>query len=159
MAVGRKYAYAGNCVNTASTTLPVGNVLSATTIRPAIIDITLGSDGTPADNAVKYAFQRETTAGTWAGAGGAAITGQALDPADPAALSSGNQGVCSAGPTLTASAFVWQWAHNMRASVRWVAAPGEELQMPATANNGLALVPLVVGGSAFNCVFCFIVQE
>jgi hypothetical protein len=157
--MARKYAVAGNCINTASSTLPLANLVGATTIRPLIYDIMLGSDATPADNDAKYAIQRGTTAGTWAGAGGAAITPQALDPADPAALATANQGVASVGPTLTAAAFLLQWAQNMRATFRWVAAPGSELKIPATANNSLNLMSLVVGGSAVNQAFSFLYEE
>lgn len=151
--MARSYSVAGNCLNTASATLPLGNLVGSTTIRPRLYDVMLGSDATPADNAAKYAFQRSTTVGTWGGAGGAAITPQAIDPGDPAAVATANQGVCSVGPTLTASAFLLQWAQNQRATFRWVAAPGKELVIPATANNGLALMSLVVGGSAVNTVF------
>lgn len=157
--MARNYAVTGNCINTASATLPLGNVLGTTAVRTMIYDLTLGSDATPADNAASYKLQRCTTAGTWAGAGGAAITPQALDPGDPAAVTTANQGVASVGPTLTASAFLLQWAQNQRATFRWVAAPGSELKIPATASNGIALMSLVVGGSAVNMNFAFLVQE
>lgn len=124
-----------------------------------VYDVMVGSDATPADNAASYKIQRSTTVGTWAGSGGAAITPVALDPGDPAAVTTANQGVCSAGPTLTASAFVLGWAQNQRATYRWVAAPGSELKIPATANNGLCLMSLVVGGSAVNTNFCFLIEE
>ncbi len=157
--MARNYNVTGNCVTgTGSTTIPIMNVISATTIRPMIYDVTMGFDATPADNAFKFAFQRETTVGTWAGAGGAAITPQALDPADPAALATANQGVCNAGPTLTAGAFLLQWSQNQRATFRWVAAPGSELKMPATASNGLSLTAPVATASV-NAAFTVLYQE
>lgn len=156
--MAKNYAIAGNCAQAASATLPLGNILSATTIRPMIYDITMGSDATPADNACTFAFQRGTTAGTWAGAGGAAITPQAIDPADPAALASANQGISSVGPTLTAGAFVLQWTQNQRATFRWVAAPGSELKMPATAANGLNLMNRVASASV-NWAWTWLYQE
>lgn len=155
---GRNYAVNGNCVNGASATLPIGNLVGAATIRPGIYDISIGSDATPADQAAKYAIQRGTTAGTWAGAGGAAITPQALDPADPAALATANQGIASVGPTLTANAFLLQFATNQRATYRWVAAPGSELKIPATASNGLNLMSLVATASV-NTVFSILYAE
>lgn len=157
--MARSYSINGNCINTASATLPLGNLVGAATVRPKIYDVNVGSDATPADNAAKYAFQRSTTVGTWAGAGGAAITPQGLDPGDPSSLCSANQGVCSVGPTLTASAFLLQFAVNQRATFRWVAAPSKELVIPATASNGLCLMSLVVGGSAFNTVFSIEFEE
>lgn len=158
MSVGRQYNISGNCNQGASATLPLGNVLSATTVRPVIYDVTMGSDSTPADNASTFAFQRGTTAGTWAGSGGAAITPQALDPADPAAASTANQGVASVGPTLTASAFLLQWSQNQRATFRWVAAPGSELKMPATAGNGLNLMNRVAT-AAVNWAWTWLIAE
>lgn len=155
---GRMYGINGNCVNTQSATLPIGCVIGAATVRPGIIDFSLGSDATPADNTAKYAFQRQTTAGTWAGAGGAAITPQALDPNDPASLCTANQGVASAGPTLTAAAFLYQVAINQRATYRWVAAPGQELKIPATASNGISIVP-IVASAAVNAVFTMTIAE
>lgn len=155
---GRNYSVVGNCVNGASTTLPLANLVGAATIRPGIYDFSLGSDATPADQAAKYAWQRGTTAGTWAGAGGAAITPQALDPADPAALAAANQGVASVGPTLTGAAFLFQFASNQRATYRWVAAPGSELKIPATASNSLNLMSLVSTASV-NTVFSFLYAE
>src|SRR5262245_22030958 len=110
--MARKYAISGNCINTASATLPLGNVIGTTAVRTMIYDILIGSSATPADNAAKYNLQRSTTTGTWAGAGGAALTPQAIDPGDPSAVTTANQGVCSAGPTLTSNAFVLQFALN-----------------------------------------------
>lgn len=158
MSIGRQYNISGNCAQGSSATLPLGNVISTTAIRPLIYDITMGSDATPADNASTFAFQRSTTTGTWAGAGGAAITPQALDPADPAAASTANQGVASVGPTLTASAFVLQWSQNQRATFRWVAAPSSELKMPATASNGLSLVNRVSTASV-NWAWTWLIAE
>lgn len=156
--MARNYNISGNCVSgTGSATLPIMNVVSATTVRPMVYDVTMGFDATPADNAFKFAFQRGTTAGTWGGAGGAAITPQALDSGDPAALATGNQGVCSVGPTLTASAFLLQWSQNQRATFRWVAAPGSELKLPAAVNS-LNLMALVATASV-NAAFTVLYQE
>jgi hypothetical protein len=44
----------------------------------------------------------------------------------------------TADATLTASAFLANIALNQRASFRWVAAPYDELIIPATASNGLS---------------------
>lgn len=158
MTDARNYNVSGNCAQGASATLPLGNVISTAAVRPAIYDLTMGSDATPADNAATFAFQRETTVGTWAGAGGAAITPQALDPGDPACVTTANQGICSVGPTLTANAFVLQWTQNQRATFRWVAAPGSELKMPASASNGLALMNRVATASV-NWAWSWLVSE
>lgn len=153
----RRYSVSGNCINTASATLPIGNLLGATTIRPSIYEVIIGSDATPAETSVKYAFQRQTTAGTWAGAGGAAITPQGIDPGNTVASAcAANQGICSAGPTLTASTFFMNTGLHQRATLVWKAYDeGARLVIPATANNGLSLMSLVVNGAgAVNAVFC-----
>mgnify|MGYP007071651626 CR=1 FL=1 len=157
--MARRYSVTGNCLNTASATLPLGNIVSTTAIRPRVYDFLLGSDAAAADNAASYKLQRGTTVGTWAGSGGAAITPKPLDMADPAATFTANQGVCSAGPTLTSGEFLLGFAVNQRATFRWVAAPGGELVLPATASASLNLMSLVVGGSAVNTNFCFQVEE
>ena len=153
--MARSYAVNGNATNTQSATLPLLTLISAATIRPRIYDFVLGSDATPADNAGKYVFQRCTTAGT----PGSSITPHALDPADPAALASSGLAIFSVGPTLTAGAFCLQFAVNQRATFRWVSAPGKEIVLPATASNGVALVPTVVAGSAVNVVMSLEYEE
>ena len=144
--MARSYAVAWNATNSASATLPLLTIISTAAVRTKIFDLTMGSDATPADNAGKFAFQRCTTTGT----AGSSLTPQAVDPGDPAAVTTSGLAVFSVGPTLTANAFLLQWAQNQRATFRWIAAPTKELVCPATASNGLALVPLVVGGSAVN---------
>lgn len=143
--MARRYSISGSATNTQSATLPLITLIGAATIRPKIYDVYFSSSATPADNAALYAFQRCTTAGT----PGSSLTPQALDNGDPASLASSGLATFSVGPTLTASAFLLQVAHNQRASVRWVAAPGGELVIPATASNGIAVVPTSVS-SAFS---------
>ena len=144
------YSVSWNATNTASATVPMGCLTWATSAkRLKVTGLIVGSDATPADNAAKYAFQRTTARGT----ASTSITPQATDPADPAALATFDT-AWSANPTLTANAFVLQLAGNQRATLRWFATyPGKELIIPTTAGNGLALMSLVVGGSAINTVF------
>jgi hypothetical protein len=146
--MARSYAAAWNATNTQSATVPIMTLTGAATIRPAIYDIIHGSDATPADNAGTFLMRRHTTAP----ASGTAITPAPIDPANPASLASAMMGPSIGAPTLTANTSVLQWAQNQRATFRWVAAPGKELYIPATANNGLSLLPTVVGGSAVNQV-------
>lgn len=149
------YAICGNATNTASSTLPIATVIGNTTVRAKIFYVNMGSDGTPADNAGKFVFQRCTTAGT----PGSSITPQPLDPADPAtAQSTSGLAVFSVGPTLTANANVLQWAQNMKNTKDWYATPGKEIVIPATANNGIAILPTVTT-TAFNCVFTIHFEE
>lgn len=147
--MARRYSVVGNATNTASATLPMLVLTGAATVRPAVSYITVGSDATPAENAGKYIVQRTTAAGTGVGT----PTPQPLDPNDPASLCSAQTAYTATGPTLTAGAVLHQWAQNQRATYQWWANPGFELKIPATAANGLAILPTVVGGSAVNMVF------
>ena len=130
MALQRKYSYSGSATNTGSQTL--FNVTGAATIRPFIYEYVIGSQGSPADQQARYQVQRHTAAGT-----GTAVVGQAIDPADPATLCIAAR-AHSGEPTLTASAFLDEIGINQRVTFRWVAYPGGELIIPATAANGLS---------------------
>ena len=143
MALQRKYSYSGSATNTASQTF--FNITSATTIRPFIYEYVLGSSGSPGDQAARYQIQRHTAAGT-----GTAVTGQAIDPNDPAPLTIGAR-AHSGEPTLTANAFMDEIGMNQRVTFRWVAYPGGELIMPATAANGLSFFTNAVT-SAFTVI-------
>ena len=140
--MARRYAIDGQDTNTATTTIL--GLTSATTVRPRIYDMVVGSDATPADNAAEYVLQRYTAAGT-----STAVTPQGLDPGDPAALASAGE-AHSAEPTYTANAILLQWAQNQRATFRWVAAPMGEIVLPATAANGVGVQVIGIAGSAVN---------
>ena len=136
----RDYSVNGNGTNTQSATLPLVTLISTANIRPRIYDLMFGSGASPADNAARYIVQRCTTAGT----PGSSITPQALDPGDPVALATSGLAVFSVGPTLTANAILLQFAVNMRATFRWAPKEGKELVLPATASNGVAILPAQV---------------
>ena len=146
--MARSYAAAWNATNTQSTTVPIMTLTGAATVRAKLYDFVQGSDATPADNAGTFLIRRHTTTP----ASGTAITPAPLDPADPASLCTAMSGPSIGAPTLTASSSVFQFPMNQRATFRWVAAPGKEFVIPATASNGLSLLPSVVGGSAVNTV-------
>lgn len=120
----------------ASATDSVLGLTSATTIRPEIYDLVFGSSATPADNALNWLLQRYTAAGT-----ATAVTPQALDPGDPAALATAGENH-SAEPTYTSNEILLNISANQRSTQRWVAAPGGELKLPATANNGVGVQPV-----------------
>lgn len=138
--MARRYAAVGSDTNTAGTT--VWSLTSATTIRPRIYEFLIGSVATPADNAWEFILGRTTAAGT-----STAFTPIALDPADPAALAAAGF-AHTVEPTYTANAQVLRIAGNQRAAVRWVAAPGGEIVLPATAANGIGCLSNAIGGSA-----------
>lgn len=127
--------YAAQLNRTASATLPVGSLTADATTprRQKLYEFVWGSEATPADGVFQLTIQRCTAAGT-----STAVTAQALDPADAAALADvGENHTIDA--TQTANAIVFAMGINQRSSFRWVAAPGSELVAPATASNGFAL--------------------
>jgi hypothetical protein len=131
--MARNYSIDGRDTNTASTTIL--GLTSATTVRPKIYSILIGSYGTPNDYAVEYALQRYTAAGT-----STAVTPQALDPGDTMAAAASAGEAHSAEPTYTANAILLTIPKNMRATVLWQCKDGKELVLPATAANGVGLV-------------------
>ena len=103
--------------------------------RAKVYDMAFGCSASPADNAFLWQVQRSTTTGT-----ATAAVANALDPADTTAATVIGYNVFTVDPTLTAGAFLYQVPLNQRATFRWVAAPGSELVIPATANAGIALI-------------------
>jgi hypothetical protein len=102
--------------------------------RPAIYDWTTGfGDDPPADRAIRFQLFRTTTAST-----GDAVTPEPLDPADPASLATVNSNVSAEGAQTGVALF--DQIMNQRATYRWVAAPGGELIIPATALAGITFV-------------------
>src|SRR4051812_32165286 len=117
---------------TASTTACLG-VLTADATRPRRLrtyDIMFGSEATPADAAILWTFRRCSGAGT-----STAVVPQNLDPADATTEYDAGEN-STIEPTLTSAAILLNVPLNQRATYRWVAAPGGELVMPATASNG-----------------------
>lgn len=131
---GRDYSVAGNATNTQSSTLPLVGISGGTTVRPRLYEFTFGSSGSPADNAASFLIQRATTVGH-----STAFTPVALDSGDPAAISSAGI-TYDTGPTLTANAYLYEFGLNQRATFRWIAAPGSEFVVPATAANGIMVL-------------------
>ncbi len=127
-----RYAIAnGNQTTTATPFDTMLGVTGGTSGRVFVYDFSVGSSATPADNALVYQAQRATAAGT-----STASTPTLLDAADVAATAAGGVNH-SIEPTYTAGTVLWRLSVNQRASYRWVAAPGSELIVPATANNGI----------------------
>lgn len=106
--------------------------------RGKVYDLLVGTNGTPADNAMEWDVSRFSATAVLTAT---AVTPNPLDPADGAFL-----GVSTANATTEntyvnngTGASVFYVGVNQRASYRWVAAPGSELVYPATALAGLGL--------------------
>lgn len=125
--------YAFDMHDTASTTLLVGSArVDATTPRRIkVYDLIMGCEGAPADNAFRWDWLRiATTGGTLT-----AVTPTPLDPADAVALFDAAENYtvnpASLGNILLSISL------NQRATIRWVASPGGELAVAATAEFGI----------------------
>lgn len=105
------------------------------TNRGRITDLIVGSAATPADQAADFLLNRSTAVGTE----GSGLIPNNLDPGGPAGDCDSGLGVFSVEPTYTAAKQLLAFQLNQRATFRWVAAPGYELMMTATQNNGAGL--------------------
>lgn len=146
------YAVSGNATNTQSTLLPLVGISGGTTVRPMIYEFVFGSSGSPADQAASFLFQRGTTVGS-----SSAFTPVSLDSSDPAAIATAGITYVT-GPTLTANAYLYEFGLNQRQLFRWVANPGSEFKVPATAANGIFVLNPAVS-STWTAQFSILFQE
>lgn len=109
--------------------------LATPTCRGRISDLIVGSAATPADQAADFLLNRTTGVGTE----GSGLIPNNLDPGGPAGDIDSGLGVFSVEPTYTAAKQLLAFQLNQRATFRWVSAPGYELLMAATQNNGAGL--------------------
>ena len=133
---------------TTSTTTGIGSIEApaASQRRVKLYDLIFGSGATPADNVFVVEINRSTTVAT-----GTLVTPNALDPADAAAVTLVKSNLTVQG-TNTAGSIPLSFALNQRATFRWVAAPGSELVIPATALNGLHInTPTAANTPQANC--------
>ena len=127
--------YAVDLQRTASTTASLGNVTApgSSMRRAKIYFLQYGCEGDAADNEFLYTLQRCTTAGTRT-----SVTPQALDAADAACVTTAGENH-TVEPTYTSGAILLNTPLNQRATYQWMAPPGGELVIPATANNGVGI--------------------
>jgi hypothetical protein len=104
-----------------------------TGVRPRVYDAVFGQGGTPGDTAVYWKLARTSAAGT----AGSTPTPPPLDSDSPAAEVTVGIGDYSIEPTYDSAELLLEFPLNQRASYRWVAAPGSELVIPATSNEGI----------------------
>lgn len=106
-------------------------VIAATTVRPRIFEFAVGITTAPnsTDQQLEFAVGRTTTAGT----AGSNPTPLAIDPGDVAAVATA--GITHSAEPTYAATYLMDQAMNQRAMFRWVAVPGFEFVIPATASN------------------------
>jgi len=149
--MARRYGVIGQ--GNVGTDITVLGLTSATTIRPKIYDVIVGCTATPADGASQFQLARYTAAGT-----STAANINAIDPGDPATLGSAGQNH-SSEPTYTSNQQLAAFSVNQRNTFRWVAAPGGEIVLPATANNGVGLKTATSNGTTANHEATFFFEE
>lgn len=123
----------GGAAMTSSAKGVISNI-STVAIRPYLYDFTFGTTGTPSDSVVTLSISRATS--MTAGTSSTTVTQSPLDSTDAAATSSSG-GAWTTQPTVGVTLF--SVGLNVRATYRWVAAPGGELISPATANAGILM--------------------
>lgn len=135
----RRYHSFGNQATTAAGYKTTLLLVSTTAIRPALYEFNIGTEGSPAENALVYQLQRSTTTVTLT-----AVTPVPIDPTDavltsPASTATSGSNA-TAEPTYTANQMLFgPMGFNQRATYRWVANPMGELLLPATASAGMGM--------------------
>ena len=109
-------------------------VLGDAAVRGRVFEWIFSQSGTPADNVVQWLVRRLTAVGT-EGAGVVPVT--LSDPGGTSAGAIDGAENHSVEPTYTAASELLDFDINERATFRWVASPGGEMVIPATASNGL----------------------
>lgn len=143
-----------NGTNTASATVPLGNLMATAVNQCAIYEVNAGSDAS-ADNAVKYSIMRSSAKGT----ASTSITPNAVDQNVTQAALSTFDTAWNINPTITATSQILQWAMHQRATYRWVAYDyTKTLRSQAGTGKGMALMSVVVS-SVFNAVFSLSYDE
>jgi hypothetical protein len=129
------YSDSGNQATTSTSNKTATSLQSIAGLRPEIYEFTIGAASAPnsTDCTINGTLQASTTAGT-----STAFTPFALDPKYSAASA-----ICGINftvePTYTAGSTYWVMGINQRATYRWVAAPGGNIAIVGTANNGVGM--------------------
>lgn len=144
--------YTASALTTAgSTALPIASLYGGTTVRPRLRELAVFNTTA---TAVQLKLVRVTTTGTQ----GAALTEMTLIPDDlPAASLAQAFNTHSAGPTITAGDL---YRIQLPAAIGGgvvLTFPDQGIGIPATANNGLALV--VSAGTGQACEVTWIWDE
>ena len=126
--------FSGHGTNTLASTADTAFSLvgiTATLRRAEVYEISMGDEGTPADNVLNHIIQRVTAEGT-----ATAVTPSKLDQAD--GVSGMNAGENhTVEPTYTAAEELFETPLNNRGTYRRVSAPGSELITPAVNDEGI----------------------
>ncbi len=106
-------------------------IIASTSVRPRIyeFEVALSTAPNSTDQQLAWAVGRTTTTGTAA----SNPTPNPVDPADVASVATA--GITHSAEPTYASTYLLSNAQNQRAMFRFVAVPGYEFVVPASANN------------------------
>lgn len=124
----------------ASATKSAAGITGGTTVNPNLYEWRIGSDASPADNAIGHGCQRYTAAGTPGATPTPAPTSGLTALA--AAIATAGTGQYSGEPTYTAGKVVIYLALNQRSTHVVQLHDQAPIVIPATANNGLGFYPV-----------------
>jgi hypothetical protein len=147
-----RYSMSGLGQTSNNVLLSHGVAAGATPRRIRVLDIVLGSAASPNDGTYNFSILRiNTAAGTSTG-----MTPSPVDIADAACLATGSV-TYTVNPTL--GVVVLTLGVNQRSTVRWFAAPGEELGTAATQFQGIAVQPASPSPTASNIAGTLVFDE
>lgn len=147
-----RYSMSGLGQTSNNVLLSHGVAAGATPRRIRVLDIVLGSAASPNDGTYNFSVLRiSTAAGT-----STAMTPSPVDIADAACLATGSL-TYTVNPTL--AAVLLTLGVNQRSTVRWFAAPGEELGTAATQFQGVAVQPAAPSPTASNIAGTLVFDE
>ena len=117
------------------------HLLCSASARAKLSEYVISSAASPVEQSGQYQIVRTTDAGTTAGA---SLTVESVDPLSPTASVTAEGDGYATEPTV--GDIMMEVSVHQKATFRWVAYPGREIQSVASANNGIGLV--VIGQSA-----------
>jgi len=151
MAWNRRYSVDGE-QNIASPTVSILGITATTAVEPSIVQLSLGFEGTPADNSIIWYGQRHTAAGT-----STAVTPQNLGPGTVASTTTSGENH-TVEPTYTANAILFRQGLNQRAAHVVVFDPNACMTCPATANNGITFYPTHASVTALFSMYLYFTE-
>lgn len=120
------------------------HILGGAAIRAKLSEFIISSDAAPVEQNGEYQIVRTTSAGTTAGA---TLTVESVDPLSPTASASAEGNGYATEPTV--GDIMMDVSVHQKATFRWVAYPGREIQSVVAANNGIGLV-VIAQSAAFS---------
>jgi hypothetical protein len=131
------YAGRQNYTPSAAPGRTVAHILASATVRCGLCEYVISSDATPNEYTGEYQICRTTSAGVGGSSGSTTVV--KLNTFSPTAgCTFGGGGYVTTDPTV--GDVLMDVSVHQKATFRWVAYPGREINSSPTASNGVALV-------------------